>query len=213
MSRLALLALGFPLLAISAPPVSAQTMPPAQTALPPDKIDIRVDTTPEAATYEDCEEDQDAAIITGEIIVCRKRSDEENRLYDKESAERRHAQRTMNHNEIPAPDVAGDGIFRGPATVSGLCFIPPCPKPPAYMIDFATLPDAPPGSDADRIARGLAPRGNSNGTVAPPPAPAQGQQDNAKVLGLPPPLETNEASRPEEVSRSESASPEDEPSD
>ncbi len=206
MSRLALLALGFPLLAISAPPVSAQTMPPAQTARPPDKIDIRVDTTPEAGTYENCEEDQDAAIITGEIIVCRRRSDEENRLYDKETAERRHAQRTMNRNEIPAPDVAGDGIFRGPATVSGLCVIPPCPKPPAYMIDFATLPDAPPGSDADRIARGLAPRGNDSGKVTPPPAPEQGQQDNAEVLGLPPPLDADE------VSRSGSASPEDAPS-
>ncbi|MFK4004822.1 hypothetical protein [Qipengyuania sp. NPDC077563] len=216
MSRLALLALGFPLFVplfvVAAVPGAAQTMPPAQTGRAPGKIDIRVDTTPEAGTYEDCEDDQDAAIITGEIVVCRKRSDEENRLYDKESAERRHAQRTMNHNEIPAPDVAGDGIFRGPATVSGLCFIPPCPKPPAYMIDFATLPDAPPGSDADRIARGLAPRGNSNGTVTPPPAPAQGQQDNAEVLGLPPPLETDEASRPEEVNRSGSASPEDEPS-
>ncbi len=206
MSRLALLALGFPLLAISTPPVSAQTMPPAQTARPPDKIDIRVDTTPEAGTYEDCEEDQDAAIITGEIIVCRRRSDEENRLYDKETAERRHAQRTMNRNEIPAPDVAGDGIFRGPATVSGLCVIPPCPKPPAYMIDFATLPDAPPGSDADRIARGLAPRGNDSGKVTPPPAPEQGQQDNAEVLGLPPPLDADG------VSRSGSASPEDGPS-
>lgn len=41
----------------------------------------------------------------------------------------------------PAPDVAGPGIFKGPATVSGLCFIPPCPKPPAYLIDFSELPE------------------------------------------------------------------------
>ena len=26
--------------------------------------------------------------------------------------------------------------------------------PPAYMVDFSELPDAPPGSDADRIAKG-----------------------------------------------------------
>lgn len=58
-----------------------------------------------------------------------------------------------------APDVSGPGIFKGPATVGGLCFIPPCPKEPVYMIDVAALPEAPPGSDADRIARGLAPRG------------------------------------------------------
>jgi hypothetical protein len=40
----------------------------------------------------------------------------------------------------PAPDVAGDGIFKGKATFSG-CMIPPCPPPPAYMIDFSKLPE------------------------------------------------------------------------
>ena len=43
---------------------------------------------------------------------------------------------------------------------SGLCIVPPCPPPPVYMIDVTALPEAPPGSDADRIARGLAPRGS-----------------------------------------------------
>ena len=59
-----------------------------------------------------------------------------------------------------APDVAGPGIFKGKATVGGLCIVPPCPPPPVYMIDVTALPEAPPGSDADRIARGLAPRGS-----------------------------------------------------
>lgn len=40
----------------------------------------------------------------------------------------------------PAPDVAGDGIFKGKATFSG-CMIPPCPPPPAYFIDYSKLPD------------------------------------------------------------------------
>jgi hypothetical protein len=31
--------------------------------------------------------------------------------------------------------------------------------PPAYIVDFQALPTAPAGSDADRIARGLAPLG------------------------------------------------------
>ena len=203
MSRLALLALGFPLLAISAPPVSAQTMPPAQTARPPDKIDIRVDTTPEAGAYEDCEEDQDAAIITGEIIVCRRRSDEENRLYDKETAERRHAEETAFKKDPRGPDFLLDCNDQGwpPG-----CFRMGKVPPPAYLIDFSKLPETPPGSDADRIGRGLAPRGNDSGTVTPPPAPEQGQQDNAEVLGLPPPLDADG------VSRSGSASPEDAPS-
>jgi hypothetical protein len=40
----------------------------------------------------------------------------------------------------PAPDVAGDGIFKGKATLSG-CMIPPCPPPKAYLIDFSKLPE------------------------------------------------------------------------
>lgn len=59
-----------------------------------------------------------------------------------------------------APDVSGPGIFKGKATISGLCIVPPCPPPPVYMIDVTALPEAPPGSDADRIGRGLAPRGS-----------------------------------------------------
>ena len=54
-----------------------------------------------------------------------------------------------------APDVSGPGIFKGAPTVTF-----GSPPPPVYMIDVAALPEAPPGSDADRIARGLAPRGD-----------------------------------------------------
>lgn len=41
----------------------------------------------------------------------------------------------------PAPDVAGDGIFKGKATTGLGCIIPPCPPPKAYMIDFSKLPE------------------------------------------------------------------------
>lgn len=41
----------------------------------------------------------------------------------------------------PAPDVAGDGIFKGKATMGLGCVIPPCPPPKAYMIDFSKLPE------------------------------------------------------------------------
>jgi hypothetical protein len=60
--------------------------------------------------------------------------------------------------------VAGEGIFRGQPTVSGLCFIPPCPKDAALMIDVEAIQTPPAGSDADRVAKGLAPL---NGDDAP----------------------------------------------
>lgn len=51
-----------------------------------------------------------------------------------------------------APNMFGIGNLGG-VSVRG-CFLPPCP--PAVMpdIDFAALPPAPAGSDADRIAKG-----------------------------------------------------------
>lgn len=57
------------------------------------------------------------------------------------------------------PDVAGPGIFKGPATVSGCIKGITCPPPPAYIFDITALPEAPEGSDADKIAKGeLKPR-------------------------------------------------------
>lgn len=58
---------------------------------------------------------------------------------------------------------AGDGTPRAPnvhgiADIGGLttkgCFLPPCPPPPMPIIDVSALPQAPEGSDADRIAKG-----------------------------------------------------------
>ncbi|WP_394730147.1 hypothetical protein [Altererythrobacter sp. GH1-8] len=119
--------------------------------------------------FEDCTEEQEAAIISGEIIVCRRKQDPREFLTTgRESARKRYAEETAFANDPQAPDVAGDGIFRGPASVSGLCLIPPCPKEAALFIDIEALPEAPPGSDADRIARGLPPIGNERGT--PPTA-------------------------------------------
>lgn len=165
-----------------------------QQGQPPQRIDIRVEPRPEEGeVYENCRDDQDAAVLTGEIVVCRRRSGDENRLYDKETAETRHAVRTMHHNDPQAPGLFGIPDH-GPVVARG-CFIPPCPKPPVYLIDFDKLPDTPAGSDADRMARGLAPRGSSGASDGPVVVSAQaGQQDNADELGLPPPLEQTEIS-------------------
>ncbi|QZD94275.1 hypothetical protein [Qipengyuania gelatinilytica] len=174
-----------------------------QEGEPPGTIDILAPpVTDEPELDPDCAKQQEASILSGEIVVCAKRTGGENRLYDKEAAERRHAERTQGAKPV---DVAGPGIFRGKPTIGGMCFIPPCPKDPAYMIDFEELPDTPAGSDADRMARGLAPRGYDRkldgATVI---AEEPGLQANAEELGLPPPL----AEEGEELSPSGSASPE-----
>ena len=192
-------------------PLAAQDALEAQTGEPPERIDIRIDTAPDPIVETECEDEQDAAQLTGEIVVCGTRTGNENRLYDRETAQRRHAERTKGPQPV---DVAGPGIFRGKPTISGMCFIPPCPKEPAYMIDFSSLPDTPPGSDADRIARGLAPRGQDRGvdgrvTIAGTPvasgATGQTLQADAEELGLPPPAVRNT------TNPSKSASPEVEP--
>ena len=81
-----------------------------------------------------------------------------------------------------APDLFG--IPNHGVVVARGCFIGPCPPPKALIIDIEALPEAPPGSDADRIARGLPPLGRDGARLsAPPPSPAQ----IAETLGLPPP--------------------------
>ncbi|GAA4046215.1 hypothetical protein GCM10022213_16960 [Parerythrobacter jejuensis] len=52
------------------------------------------------------------------------------------------------------PNVAGPGIFTGKATVSGCIKGVNCPPPPVYYFDITALPEAPEGSDADKIAKG-----------------------------------------------------------
>ncbi|MBV7265758.1 hypothetical protein [Erythrobacter ani] len=134
--------------------VRIDILAPPPAARPPTEAEIRA-----------CEEDVDAATVTGEIIVCRQIGDDPGNYYSgsRAEAQRRYAEETAFAGDILAPDVAGAGIFRGPATLGGLCLIPPCPKDPALIIDVEALPDAPEGSDADRIARGLPPAEDAEG--------------------------------------------------
>lgn len=152
---------------------------------------------------EQCERERDAAQISREIVVCREIAEDGSDRYssDREAAQRRYARETAYANDPQAPDVAGPGIFRGPATVGRLCIpgLQKCPPPPALMIDVTALPEAPPGSDADRIARGLPPLGSETGA-----AHALEEQ-----LGLPPPPAAPPPANGEAgaVSREESAAP------
>ncbi len=157
------------LVILTAPPAIAQdaaedTENAEAEAPPPPReiIDLTV-TVPrdesDRLLEEDCEEENDAARVRGEIVVCRRRGEATDGSWNREAWERDYAARTQGQQPV---DVAGAGIFRGPATVSGMCFLPPCPDDPALMIDVEALPEAPEGSDADRIARGLPPTGESD---------------------------------------------------
>ncbi len=117
----------------------------------------------DARLEEDCEDANDAGRIAGEIVVCRRLGEATDGSWNREEWQRDYAARTAGGS---TPDVAGGGIFRGPATVGGLCVIPPCPPEQAIMIDVEALPEAPEGSDADRIARGLPPLGR-DGELSP----------------------------------------------
>lgn len=155
---------------------------------PPQQIDILAPPPapdePTAALIKACEDSREAGIVAGEIVVCRELQDDARQLYSGSRAEwlRRFAARTQGANTIPAPDVAGEGIFRGPATISGLCLIPPCPKDPALIVDVTAIPPPPEGSDAERVAQGLTPLEGDD-------APLSGADRRRKEadLGLPPP--------------------------
>lgn len=108
------------------------------------------------------------------IVVCAEEQEQSQfRLRDDARAEDDYARETQFEGDPQAPDVAGPGIFRGKATVSGCIKGINCPPPPAIDVDFSALPEAPPGSDADRIARGLPPLGQDDPVPLRPVEPPE----------------------------------------
>ena len=133
------------------------------SAEPPQQIDIlvppQVSEAADAVELKQCADETERGVVSGEIVVCRELPADTSQLYSgsREAWLKDYAERTQNAGTLPTPDVAGPGIFRGPATVSGLCFIPPCPKDAALIVDVEAIPPPPEGSDAERVAKGLAP--------------------------------------------------------
>ena len=164
----------------------AEPIAPATQASPPDRIDLLAQSREIASEnaegeLENCSETDEATLISGEIVVCRRSRDDTAAYgFDKKAWQERYAAETRGADPV---DVAGPGSFRGAPTVGSLCIpgLQKCPPPPAIVVDFAALPDAPPGSDADRIARGLPPLGR-DGPRLPPPS-----SQTAETLDLPPP--------------------------
>jgi hypothetical protein len=133
------------------------------SAEPPQQIDIlappQVSEAADAVELKECADQTERGVVSGEIVVCRELPADTSQLYSgsREAWMKDYAARTMNAGTLPPPDVAGPGIFRGPATISGMCFIPPCPKDAALIVDVEAIPPPPEGSDAERVAQGLAP--------------------------------------------------------
>lgn len=147
-------------LVFAAAPLAAQTGDPDPGVTDPveeafEAVQETYGPPPPKPPQPDCEQPEG-----DEIVVCARLEEQSQfRIRTDEEAEDDYARETMYKGDPRAPDVSGPGIFKGPATVSDLCVIPPCPEPPAYMIDFDELPETPPGSDAARVGKGLAPRG------------------------------------------------------
>lgn len=129
----------------------------AAQAEPPQSVDLleharRMQAVPPET--EPCDAEQDAAALAGEIVVCRRVSDgAEHRLRTPGEARSRYAAATMDAGDPRAPDFAGPPCDRRSATCIGFGWVPPR----AIVIDFSALSETPPGSDADRVANGLAP--------------------------------------------------------
>lgn len=171
--RITLSALALGCAAVSATPLAAQddrgaTAPPPADAPPPapppsatapeggvpPRINLMVTRPrdePSQADLRECRDDEEAAAINGEIVVCRVRGNDGTGLTgNREETQKRYAQETMLKGAPRAPEAFGI-----PDNGKGIGFGKP--PPVAISVDFEALPAAPAGSDADRIARGLPP--------------------------------------------------------
>lgn len=141
----------------SAPqPAAEPATSPAPAAAAPPRINLMV-TVPRAevnqAQAQQCRSEADAGTISGEIVVCAETGADASALTgSRAESQKRYAQETMNKGKVPPPD-----MFGIPDNGKGIGFGKP--PPVAITVDFAALPKAPAGSDADRIARGLQPTG------------------------------------------------------
>ncbi|WP_246543378.1 hypothetical protein [Novosphingobium profundi] len=91
-------------------------------------------------------------IRQGEIVVCA--PDEEEFRVESSSDLDPTGKNATDDGALHTPDVAGGGIFKGKSTMGGMCFLGPCPPAQPLIIDLSSIPEAPVGSDADKIAKG-----------------------------------------------------------
>jgi len=128
------------------------------------------------AQAQECEDRADAGEISGEIIVCRRLGEKGENYFSgsRDAARKRYAQETAFKDDPGTPGLFGIPNHGNGIGIGGV-------PPPALIIDVGALPKAPPGSDADRIARGLPPMGQDKDLSE------DEIRERREKLGLPPP--------------------------
>ena len=128
------------------------------------------------AEAQQCEDEADAGEISGEIVVCRRLGESGENYYSgsADEARKRYARETAFRGSPATPNVSGLSDNGKGISIGGV-------PPPALIIDVGALPPPPPGSDADRIARGLPPLGQDENLTE------EEIRKRREALGLPPP--------------------------
>ena len=132
---------------------------PESRARPRERINLSVTVPREEADpllAQDCEREAEVGRVAGEIVVCRQLGEASDGSFNKEEWEQDYARRTQGEQPLDTFGIPNHGNPIGFGSV----------PPPALIIDVEALPQAPAGSDADRIARGLPPLGEDPGPSA-----------------------------------------------
>ncbi|MEM7703652.1 MAG: hypothetical protein AAF251_17075 [Pseudomonadota bacterium] len=164
----------------SPPPTQSDPEPEAEEEEePPVRINLSV-TVPRGdinvAEAKQCEDEAEAGEISGEIIVCRQLGEKGENYFSGSASEarKRYARETAFKGSPATPNVSGLPDNGKGISIGGV-------PPPALIIDVGALPPPPPGSDADRIARGLPPLGQDEDLSE------EEIRKRREALGLPPP--------------------------
>ncbi|MEM1195762.1 MAG: hypothetical protein AAGH57_06635 [Pseudomonadota bacterium] len=141
---------------------SQETPPrPEEGRLVLDILAAAKSTNDQERAYKECVAEQDAARIRGEIVVCREvPRGAELSGFDKEQWERDYAQRSQGDKNPGLDSLANGPLYRTDGSVFMVNVkreVGAAPPPP-LIIDIEALPEAPPGSDAERTGKGLAPK-------------------------------------------------------
>ena len=108
-----------------------------------------------------------------EIVVCAEEEEQSQFRVQSSSQLDPESEEALDDGLPRAPDF-GESCKKNPE--KGPCIGFGYAPPPALIIDFSKLPEAPAGSDADRVGKGLAPRGNDGNSV--------GIAYNANLIGI-----------------------------